>query len=101
MSVLNDFKEFFDGSRERKREAVAMAQERLDRVQEAEVREGIQAFMKSGDYDRVRTQILTMAANLSPSPEAGLDSAGAYWYRKGLETAVQTLDTFCATAETE
>ena len=98
MNVAREFREYFDGTRDLKIEADRIIAEKEIRRELTESREGLFAFANSGEYVRFRNELDLMARSVLPSEEAGLDAAGAFWYRKGLEQAIHTLDQFMAVA---
>lgn len=95
--VWEDFREFFDGSREARREARVLAEEIEERAAVKPVREGVQGFVDSGAWNEFRATVLGHGATLLP--REGFDASAAYWFRKGLETAINMLDEEIATAE--
>ena len=99
MSVVPGWmREYFDGTRELKMEAANVVAEKEYREETREAREGLFSFANSGEYVRLRDELDLIAKSVLPSEEAGLDAAGAFWYRRGLEQAIHTLDQFMAVA---
>jgi hypothetical protein len=99
MSVREEFKKFFDGTRELEREARLLADELEVRNETKPVREGIEGFVKAGCVEEIRALVLGHGATTLPRQD--FDAAAAFWYRRGLEEAMNMLDEYLATAEQE
>ncbi len=97
MSVREEFSKFFDGTRELEREARLLAEELDDRAETKPVREGIEGFVTSGAAEDFRALVIGHGATTLPRPE--FDAASAFWYRRGLEEAMNMLDEYLATAQ--
>jgi hypothetical protein len=96
VSVLSEFREYFDGTREAKLRALKLAQEAERREEERKLRAQVGAIAASPVIQEFRETVLGMAGAVLPSET--MDAAGAFWYRKGLEHAVSMLDETLARA---
>lgn len=98
MKVFDEFRDFFDPEVRRRKQLAAQAaaeNERRSR-QDALVAE-VGALAASPVIQGFREALLVMSE--ATYPVGAMDSAGAFWYRRGLEQAVKTLDDTLATAE--
>lgn len=94
MNVREEFGKFFDGTRELEREARLLADELQERNETKPAREGIEGFVKSGCAEEIRALVLGVGATTLPRQD--FDAASAFWYRRGLEEAMNMLDEYLA-----
>lgn len=94
--VREEFSKFFDGTRELEREARQLADELEERAETKPAREGVEGFVKSGCADEYRALVLGIGATTLPRQD--FDAASAFWYRRGLEEAMNVLDEYLASS---
>ena len=99
MKVIQEFREYFDGTRELKENAARLAAEAERRGEVREMTAKVGALAASPVVIEYRETVLGLAGSAYPSE---LMTAGeAFFYRKGLECAIAMLDELIASAESE
>lgn len=99
MSVIQDFKEYFDGTRELKDRAANLSAEAARRAEIADMTAKVGALAASPVIFEYRETVLGLAGSAIPTEL--MDAGQAYFYRKGLENAIAMLDDLLASAESE
>ncbi len=99
MKVIDDFREYFDGTRELKVRAAELAAEAQRRAEVADLTAKVGALAASPVVIEYRETVLGLAGSAFPSDQ--MDAGQAFFYRKGLEHAIAMLDELIASAESE
>ena len=99
MKVIQEFREYFDGTRELKARAAGLAAEAERREEIKDLTAKVGALAASPVIRDYREIVLGLAGSVIPTDL--MDAGQAYFYRKGLEGAIAMLDEVIATAESE
>lgn len=99
MKVIDQFAEYFNGTRELKIRAGVLAAEAERREESNKLIAKVGALAASPVVREYRETVLGMAGSAYPSEL--MDAGQAFFYRKGLEHAIAMLDELIATAEIE